>query len=105
MKREKATEVVKERIESWLDIKENGDAVRSCPFTGLISCQIVNDNFTLPFYCERFFPTSKYLCPCHKFSLNYVRRVARELIASCKKRRNKDYQERTSKNVKNRSNV
>ncbi len=76
MKRSKATNAEKERIKSWLDLKESDYAKNGCPFKGLIKCNTLSS----PLYCKRYFPTLALGCPCREFPFNYVRRVARELI-------------------------
>jgi len=73
MKREKATKEEKKLIKEWL-LQDCNDAMMACPFKGLVKC------YDLHSYCKRYFPqkNSPY-CPCYEYSMQYVRRVAKEL--------------------------
>ena len=72
MKRAKATEADKKLIKKWLLCK---NPVSTCPFKSITDC----DYFLT--YCKRFFPQkADPFCPCAVYPINYVRRVARELI-------------------------
>jgi len=76
-------------LKKWLEFD---DPERSCPFEKVLykkkeECRPSNKSTN---YCAKFFPkivpgytsfgTVLFPCPCNYFRLEYVRRVARELI-------------------------
>lgn len=63
---------VRKKIEKWLWTDLLGD----CPFPASFKYPDCN-------ICETVFPTS-YRCPCLQFNVNYVKRVAREVLKKTK---------------------
>jgi len=76
MKRAKATKTEKKMINDWFNFYDF-QKLSSCPFIKLIAKSECNQSTS---YCRKFFPTlAIQACPCHQFSLKYVKRVAKEL--------------------------